>query len=44
MNLDGIVKEADLLMNKVTYHENIVRMYDYMAKEFEENEIQMIDL
>ena len=31
-------------MNKVPHHEHIVRMYDYMVKEFDENEVQIIDV
>ena len=44
MNLDELDKEADLVMNKIPRHENIVEMYDYMKKEYEENSVQMIDL
>ena len=44
MDLDELAKEADLVMNKIPQHENIVKMYDYITKEYEEDAIQMIDL
>ena len=44
MNLDEFAKEADLLMNKIARHDNIVKVYDYIKKEYEEQDIQMIDL
>ena len=44
MDLDEQRKEADLLMNKIPQHENIVKIYDYLTKEYEEDGMQMIDL
>ena len=44
MNLDELAKEADLLMNKVPPHDNIVKVYDYLRKEYKKGGTQRIDL
>ena len=43
MNLDELAKEADML-RKIPSHENIVKMYDYLNKEYDDDGAQMIDL
>ena len=46
MNIDEQKKEADLIMNKIPPHNNIVKVYDYIKKEYKDNEtgVQMVDL
>ena len=44
MKLDELAKEADILMNKIPPHNNIVKVFDYMKNEYLEDGAQMIDL
>ena len=44
LDMEAFEHEADLLLNKILPHPNIVKVYDVVKTEYEEGGIQMVDL
>ena len=43
-NMEAFEREANLLLNKIPPHQNIVTVYDVIKKEYEEHGVQKVDL
>ena len=44
LDMEAFEHEADLLLNKIPPHQNIVTVYDMIKKEYEEHGVQKVDL
>ena len=42
--LEDYGKEADLLLNKIPPHDNVIKVYDFVVREYEENDVPMLHL